>query len=82
MPSRHETKDEAATAADVPQELARALATAAFAGATAHQRLLRHLGAHQIVGRVEMLKEKILAIEVFQRTADRFDPRQDSIVPH
>jgi tetratricopeptide (TPR) repeat protein len=80
MPSRQEAKEEAPIAADVPQELARVLASAAFAGAVAHQRLLRYLVEHQLAGRVEMLKETMLAIEVFQRPADRFDPRQDSIV--
>lgn len=80
MPSRQDTQDEAAIAAAVQQELARVLGSAAFVGATAHQRLLRHLVEHQLAGRVAMLKETMLAIEVFQRPADRFDPRQDSIV--
>lgn len=80
MPSRPQAPDESPHAATVPQELARVLSSPAFAGATAHQRLLRHLVDHQLAGRVEMLKETMLAIEVFQRPADRFDPRQDSIV--
>jgi len=65
---------------DAEQELARVLASPTFAGATAHQRLLRYLVEHQWAGRVEMLKETMLAIEVFQRPAGRFDPRKDSIV--
>lgn len=56
------------------------LASPAFAGAVAHQRLLRYVVEHELAGRVDMLKETMLAIEVFQRPADRFDPRQDSIV--
>ena len=80
MSSRTPGPDEPTHAAGAPQELERVLASPAFAGATAHQRLLRHLVEHQLAGRVEMLKETMLAIEVFQRPADRFDPRQDSIV--
>jgi tetratricopeptide (TPR) repeat protein len=80
MSSREAITDDPTNTADAPQELMRVLASPAFAGATAHQRLLRHLVEHQLAGRVEMLKETLLAIEVFQRPADRFDPRQDSIV--
>lgn len=80
MSSRPQAPVDSPHAAGVLQELARVLASPAFAGATAHQRLLRHLVEHQLAGRVEMLKETMLAIEVFQRPADRFDPRQDSIV--
>lgn len=72
--------DESLIAAAALSELARVLASPAFAGAVAHQRLLRHLVEHRLAGRVEMLKETMLAIAVFQRPADRFDPRQDSIV--
>jgi tetratricopeptide (TPR) repeat protein len=66
--------------AAVQDELARVLAAPAFAGALAHQRLLRHLVQATLDGRADELKETVLGIEVFQRPADRFDPRRDSIV--
>lgn len=61
-------------------ELERVLASPAFAGAQAHQRLLRHLVEHSLAGRLAMLKETLLGIEVFMRPAESFDPRRDSIV--
>jgi hypothetical protein len=62
------------------QELARVLAAPAFAGALAHQRLLRHLVEQTLAGQADTLKETVLGIEVFQRPAHSFDPRRDSIV--
>ena len=59
-------------------ELARVLASPAFAGAIAQQRLLRYLVEHR--GQDAMLKETVVAIEVFRRAPGRFDPRLDSIV--
>lgn len=64
----------------VQAELARLLASASFAGAAAHQRLLRYLVDHHLAGDAARLKESALGIDVFQRPADRFDPAQDSIV--
>lgn len=64
----------------VQDELARVLAAPAFAGALAHQRLLRHLVQGMLDGRADELKEMLLGIEVFQRPAYSFDPRRDSIV--
>jgi tetratricopeptide (TPR) repeat protein len=61
-------------------ELARVVAAPAFAGALAHQRLLRHLVQYTLAGRDAELKETLLGIEVFQRPAPSFDPRRDSIV--
>jgi tetratricopeptide (TPR) repeat protein len=61
-------------------ELNRLLAAPAFAGALAHQRLLRHLVLTALDGRADELKESVLGIEVFQRPAHSFDPRRDSIV--
>ena len=56
------------------------LTSPAFAGALAHQRLLRYLVEHGLAGREAQLKETVLGIEVFLRPAGSFDPRQDSIV--
>lgn len=64
----------------VRHELAQLLAAPSFAGALSHQRLLQHLVAKTLDGQLESLKETVLGIEVFQRPADRFDPRRDSIV--
>ena len=61
-------------------ELARVVASPLFAGAQAHQRLLRYLVAHAQADRATMLKETVVGIEVFQRPAHSFDPRRDSIV--
>jgi tetratricopeptide (TPR) repeat protein len=66
--------------AAVQEELARVLAAPAFVGALAHQRLLRHLVDLTLAGRTTELKESLLGIEVFQRPAQSFDPRRDSIV--
>ncbi len=64
----------------IERELARVIASPLFAGALAHQRLLRYLVDHLRAGRVAGLKETVLGIEVFRRPAQSFDPRQDSIV--
>ena len=61
-------------------ELARVVASPLFAGAQAHQRLLRYLVEHAQADRATMLKETVVGIEVFQRPAHSFDPRRDSIV--
>lgn len=67
-------------ASAVRAELQSVLSGKHFAGALAHQRLLRHLVERTLAGQTDSLKETVLAIEVFQRPADRFDPRLDSIV--
>lgn len=79
-PSTTAAAHEPPFASAVREELARVLATPAFAGAAAHQRLLRHLVERCLAGRSAELKESLLGIEVFQRPAQSFDPRQDSIV--
>ncbi len=61
-------------------EVENVLASPLFAGAQSHQRLLRYLVEHSLAGRLTMLKETMLGIEVFMRPADSFDPRRDSIV--
>lgn len=65
---------------ELARELARVMASPLFAGAQAHQRLLRYLVEHARAGRATLLKETVLGIEVFQRSAQSFDPRRDSIV--
>lgn len=67
-------------AALVLAELARVLASASFAGAAAHQRLLRYLVEHSLAGNLARLKESVLGLDVFQRSPGRYDPAQDSIV--
>lgn len=69
-----------APAAAWQQALDDVLAGPAFAGAVSHQRLLRYLVLHEQAGTAGGLKETVLGLEVFQRPADRFDPRRDSIV--
>jgi tetratricopeptide (TPR) repeat protein len=64
----------------VRDELLAVLGSAAFAGASLQQRLLRHLVERQLEGGGDTLKETLLAIEVYQRPAGRFDPKNDSIV--
>jgi tetratricopeptide (TPR) repeat protein len=66
--------------AAVRAELDRVLAAPAFAGALAHQRLLRHLVEQTLAGQAQCLKETALALEVFMRPPGSFDPRRDSIV--
>ena len=75
-----QAKPDATLHAAVLHELAQVLAAPAFAGAVAGQRLLRHLVQQTLAGQADALKETVLGIEVFQRPADRFDPRRDSIV--
>jgi tetratricopeptide (TPR) repeat protein len=64
----------------VRAELAQVLGAPLFANAASHQRLLRYLVEHWLAGDTARLKETVLAIEVFQRPAARFDPAADSIV--
>lgn len=60
--------------------LQRLLDSSCFAGSPRQQRFLRHLVVGVQSGQTAGLKESVLAIEVFDRRADRFDPTQDSIV--
>jgi tetratricopeptide (TPR) repeat protein len=64
----------------VEAELSRALASPEFAPSQRQQRFLHYLVHHTLAGAHATLKETVLAVEVFGRNADRFDPRQDSIV--
>lgn len=60
--------------------LARIEASAAFARAARHRRLLRHLAERSAAGDTASLKESLIAVQVLGRPADRFDPAEDSIV--
>lgn len=60
--------------------LARIEASAPFARAARHRRLLRHLVLHSAAGDTASLKESLIAVQVLGRPADRFDPALDSIV--
>jgi len=80
MPDAPHSDNETGRAHAVREELLRVLAAPALAGALSQQRLLRHLVERTLEGHADTLKETLLAIEVFQRTASRFDTRADSIV--
>lgn len=65
---------------EVAQALARIEASTAFAASARHRRLLRHLVERSLAGDLAALKESVIAVEVFDRRADQFDPRSDTIV--
>lgn len=67
-------------AGPVREALARVEASRSFRGATRHRALLRHLVTRLLAGDTAALKETVIAVEVFGRPADRFDPVRDSIV--
>ncbi|MFO1327510.1 MAG: hypothetical protein U1F56_09135 [Rubrivivax sp.] len=52
----------------------------AFVPSPRHRALLRHLVERTLDGDAQALKEMVIAVEVFGRSADRFDPRSDTIV--
>ncbi|MFT3822039.1 MAG: hypothetical protein QM750_31235 [Rubrivivax sp.] len=54
--------------------------SAAFRPSARHRALLRHLVERALDGDLAALKESVIAVEVFGRAADRFDPRSDTIV--
>ncbi len=60
--------------------LARIEQSQAFRGSPRHRELLRHLVSRSLVDDIGALKETVIAVEVFGRSASRFDPRLDSIV--
>jgi tetratricopeptide (TPR) repeat protein len=61
-------------------ELARVTGSRSFRSSRRHQRLLRHLIEQAVAGNSGALKEQVLAIEVFERPHDAFDPTRDTIV--
>ena len=64
----------------VEAELVRITASRSFRNSTRHVRFLRHLVGATMAGDVAALREITLALEVFMRSAARFDPRRDTIV--
>ena len=67
-------------AAQVELMLARIEQSGAFKASPRHRALLRHLVDRTLADEVAGLKETVIAVEVFGRSASRFDPRFDSIV--
>lgn len=61
-------------------ELARIESSAPFRGSARHRALLRHLVERTLEGDLAALKESVIAVQVFGRSAAAFDPRQDTIV--
>ena len=66
--------------AEVEDELARIEQGHAFRGSARHRKLLRHLVQRALEGDLAALKESVIAVEVFGRSVERFDPRRDTIV--
>jgi tetratricopeptide (TPR) repeat protein len=64
----------------VDAELERVLASKAFAQSRRQQMLLRYLVKGSASGQRVVLKETVVAVEVFGRALDRFDPRTDNVV--
>jgi Tfp pilus assembly protein PilF len=60
--------------------LAQVEGSAEFRSSPRHRALLRHLVARRLADDAAALKETVIAVEVFGRPADRFDPREDTIV--
>ncbi|MEO8849638.1 MAG: tetratricopeptide repeat protein [Casimicrobiaceae bacterium] len=64
----------------IDNELARITSSRSFRRSPRHQTLLRHLVRQAVAGNVGALKEPVLALEVFNRPIDAFDPSRDTIV--
>ncbi len=60
--------------------LARLDRSRAFRSASRHRALLHYLVARLLAGQTAALKESVIAVEVFGRSAHAFDPARDSIV--
>lgn len=67
-------------AAQVELMLARIEQSRAFQTSPRHRALLRHLVDRTLADQLAGLKETVIAVEVFGRSASAFDPRFDSIV--
>jgi Tfp pilus assembly protein PilF len=70
----------AAMAAAIERALVAVETSAAFRHSRRHRQLLRYLVTQTLSGQHAALKEIVLAVEVFGRPVDRFDPRTDTIV--
>ena len=66
--------------AAVREVLAQLDASLSFRGATRHRAFVRHLVTRFLAGDTGSLKETVIAVEVFGRSAAGFDPVRDSIV--
>ena len=64
----------------VRRELDRITSSKVFQSSRRHQKLLRHLVERAVTGQAAALKEPLLALEVFDRPIDAFDPTRDTIV--
>lgn len=60
--------------------LARIEQSQAFHGSPRHRALLRYLVDRMLAEDIATLKESVIAVEVFRRSASHFDPKLDSIV--
>ncbi|MEO8487235.1 MAG: hypothetical protein ABI585_12965, partial [Betaproteobacteria bacterium] len=61
-------------------ELARITGSKSFKPSRRHRQFLRHLVQQAIAGNIGALKEPVLALEVFERPIQSFDPERDTIV--
>ena len=64
----------------VEEELLRLAASRVFARAARQLRFLRHLVERTLGSDAAALREMALGVAIFHRSAERFDPRSDSIV--
>lgn len=77
-PSQKHCTDQA-TEEEARQALAEVLQSASFRGSKQSQRLLQYVVDHALEGRDEMLKERIIGVNVFGRSTD-YDTGDDPIV--
>jgi tetratricopeptide (TPR) repeat protein len=64
----------------IEAELEQIAASAPFRRSAQLVRFLHHLVDHGLAGRLNELREIVIGVAVFDRSASRFDPRHDSIV--
>ena len=64
----------------IASELTRITGSKSFQQSRRHQQLLRHLVEQTVAGNAAALKEPLLALQVFERPLDLFDPARDTIV--
>jgi Tfp pilus assembly protein PilF len=79
-------RDDASAAPDpafreaIEHALAAAMQSRSFRGSPRHRTLLRYLVMQAMTGQTAALKETVIAVEVFARPVEQFDPRCDTIV--
>ena len=64
----------------VEGELARVTGSKSFRASRRHRQFLRHIVQQAMAGNTGALKEPVLALEVFERPIESFDPERDTIV--